>query len=45
MRTDTPTGRLHAVRNAEPALLDRLLDSFSDIFESPASRPATRTPL
>ena len=43
MRTDTPpTGRLHAVRDAEPALLDRLLDSFSDIFESPAGLPPAR---
>ncbi|XP_066355020.1 uncharacterized protein [Miscanthus floridulus] len=43
MRTDTPpAGRLHAVHDAEPALLDRLLDSFSDIFESPAGLPPAR---
>lgn len=42
-RTDIPpTGRLHAMRHSEPALLERLLASFEDVFAEPARLPPRR---
>jgi hypothetical protein len=37
-----PTESLHALRNSEPALLDRLLDSYSDVFAAPTGLPLAR---
>jgi hypothetical protein len=36
------TRRLHAVRSTEPALLDKLLDSFKDVFAEPEVLPPAR---
>jgi hypothetical protein len=42
-RTDiAPTGRLHTMRGLEPALLERLLQSFDDVFATPKGLPPAR---
>jgi hypothetical protein len=33
---------MHAVRGTEPTLLDRLLESFTDVFEPPTGLPPPR---
>jgi hypothetical protein len=37
-----PTGRLHAMRHDESALLARLLQSFDDVFATPTGLPPAR---
>jgi hypothetical protein len=34
-----PTGRVHAMRHDEPALLARFLQSFEDVFAAPSGLP------
>jgi hypothetical protein len=42
-RTDIPpTESLHAARSTEPALLERLLDSYADVFAALAGLPSAR---
>jgi hypothetical protein len=36
------TERLHTARGSEPAFLDRLLDSFDDVFTTPSGLPPPR---
>lgn len=38
-----PTGRLHAMTHSEPAVLNRLLESFEDVFASPTGLPPSRS--
>lgn len=37
-----PTGRLHAARGSKPAFLERILDSYADIFAAPSGLPPAR---
>lgn len=43
-RWDIPsTSRLHSVQKSETSLLDRLLESYSDVFEPPTGLPPQRS--